>query len=278
MKKIFTIAIATIFCTGVYAQTHTIEKKFFVKTEGTIDIKAYYPHFTEGKYADKLNELVFNLFSRRAENPENKSAQQSIGIDDFIWSEALYMKHLGESKSIDAIPYNYYSNWHYFENKYVISLCMDFYLSNGVDNLGTAIGMINLNAETGEIFDPKVLIVDSLNLLEDVAKYFCRDRKLPKDALMLNTGLKYELADLPLPKSVGFSDIGMVFFYNRGEIATKGYPAIKVEVPYREITDNTASDFLNDFVSSTDGEAVTMKRVKAMLKEMAKIKKPKQRR
>lgn len=272
MKKIFTIILVSLTFASAFAQSQTIEKKHFIKTDDNADILAYYPVFSGGKHSDILNKIVVSLFLDI--NIIDKSyIKDTTTIEGILTQSALRAKEVGLKKSIEAFPYNYYSNWHYFENKYVISICIDQYASTGLDNMTTSAAIININPETGQIIKATELIRDKDRLIELIGQQFCKDKKLPKDALRIQTGLKYELADLPLAKSIGLSDVGIVFFYNRGEIAIKSMPAIKIELPYKKFKEVAISDFLDNIYTSTDGENPTMKRVAKLHKESKKVKK-----
>lgn len=272
MKKIFTIILVAISFASAFGQSQTISKKQFVKTDDNADIMAYYPVFSGGKHSEMLNKMVVNLFMDM--NMVNKkNIPDTTNIDNILTQSALIAKEIGLKKSIEAFPYNYYSNWHYFENKYVISLCIDQYVSTGLDNMNTAASIINIDPKTGSVINVTKLIQDTDKLMDLVALQFCKDKKLPKDALRIQTGLKYELADLPLAKSIGLSDIGVVFFYNRGEIAIKSVPAIKIELPYSKFKEVAVTDFLENIYTNTDGEKPTMKRVAKLYKDSKKVRK-----
>lgn len=272
MKRIFTISLMLLSISS-YGQRYEIDKKKILHTSDNYELMIYYPVFTSGVSMEMLNKFVANSFVKQ--NPVKTfgvDVVSSAGIENMYLKSAEILKNEGLKKSIEPITLKVLSNWHFYDNQKITSLIIDQYIIVGRENLLTSTSVINIDPASGKTFNVKDYIVDSVDLLNDVADQFCKDKGLPRNATRLLTGLRCDLANLPLAKEIGFSDVGVVFFYNRGEIANIGFPPIKVEVPYKKVFDNFAPAMLNDSHSVIDGEKPTMTRLKKLVKESRKIK------
>lgn len=269
MKKFFTILVATISFTAIYGQSQTVTKHNYTATHSNADIMVYYPTFEGGKFSEKINGLVFDLFVAMNPVKEHVTVNSGKGLEFMFVQSAQRLKDLGLQHSIDPIQYNYYANWHYFENDYIISICVDQFVCLGKDHVQTSANVLNIDAKTGEVIDVHSMINDTVLMQELIMEQYCKTYGVPKNALRIQTGLKYELANLPLAKTIGFTDTGIMFFYNRGEIASRGVPAIQIVVPYNKFKDAATEGFMKNTYSAFDGEAPTMKKVHKLIKSNA---------
>lgn len=276
MKKastIFTILLLTI--SVAFGQYHTVEKRRVIEKQNNADLHICYPHFLSGTYADTLNQEVYDFYVNNNKVKQHVAVTDNKTLEFMFRQTAQKLSDIGLQKSIDPIDYLLYSGWGMFENKYIISMVLDQYVDMGTAHPDVFCTIVNINKETNKLMSVADLIKkDTAVVLEVAAKIFCKDRNLPTNALRLQTGLKYELADIPMPKKCGFSPKGIVLFYGRGEIASLSFPAIYITVPYSDFKNALPEGFLNNIVATYDGFKEGAKKLNEINRKEAKYAKP----
>lgn len=274
MKKIFTLILIICISTASALAKTQVEKHIFKQTTPSTEICVYYPEFTTGQWADSLNLEMIKFYHRTnsgAKYPQPKSLKELEAMWVFTGDT---LAKIGMTKSIDPIKYTNLGGWMLFENRYITSLVVSCFniFGNGFPEVG--ILNLNYNNESGKRFNPHALILDTTDILEDVGDIFCKERKLPRNAMRLETGLKYELADLPMPRNIAFGHEGVLLIYNKGEIAPRSMPMILIMIPYSKIDRGLPADFYDTRNMIESGYVETLKRVKKIEEENTKYYKP----
>lgn len=138
---------------------------------------------------------------------------------------------------VDTVPFELYSTWSAFGNQKMVSVYIQRYLFLGGAHGSTYCTYLNFDTKTGKQVDLRQFIPDTAAFLDVVAERFCKERRLPKDALQLQTGLFCELSNLPMPSQIGLSDKGLVVLYNQYEIAPYSFGQIVVTIPVKMFAD-----------------------------------------
>ncbi len=253
LKKLITLAALSLVGVSAYAQRYTVSENHINDVSDNRSIDVYYPSFSGGEYAASLDSATLSMLTRFNLREESSPISNLSQLDKMYQSNGDTLAQVGLRKSIEPIDYVHLATWSYFENNYVSSLLVQQYV-----DMGTAIPMIvaqdfNIGAQ-GRIFEPTSLITDTTVFMEKAVKHFLKDRKLPENALRLQTGLKYELDELPLANVSVFTQEGLLMFYNRGEIAPMSTPAIIILVPYKDFKDLLPEDFFENQVEKIGGE------------------------
>ncbi len=260
LKRTFLIAALSLFTSmALHAQSKydaTILDVVYENYEDHFTVQVYFPEFEDGDYADLLNRETYAIFNEYNLNKDSLSIDSQEALVAVLEANGETLGDLGLRKSIDKINYVHVSTWSYFLNNYICSLFIDQYAEVGAVLPIVRSHAVNINRETGEIFDPKTLIADTVAFMENVAEIYCKDNHLSKDALRGVTGLNYDLNNLPIAKVMAFTKEGLELYYNRGEIAPISKPSISILVPYKKMKVHLPEDFFDtDYVSSSGKNA-----------------------
>lgn len=202
--------------------------------------------------AGNINTDVCRTLAELAPRLENQclSVQHEITTPDFlkqeciIWAKA-YVAYGAETDTNNRppTPYQLLSKWDAYSNKRIASVyieCTAF--TGGAHGIFNAL-YLNYSRETGSVLDVFKLIQDT-TVLMDLAKIeFCRQRSLPMNASKEQTTLFCELSQMPMPLNIGFSEKGLVLFYNPYEIAPWSSGPIKIEIPFSSLKDVFKTNF-----------------------------------
>lgn len=262
MKKTYTLILLAAVTVASYAKAPPSDSLMLRNTQttyvsGSTDISLSYPQlYTSSqtveqtkKFAAKLNGDVCQLIGSIA--PASEATQK-----DSLWKTINNPAHL-ELYVIDAAKgalveqegyggpkiYELFSEWTAFSNSHIVSIFIKTYMFSGGAHGMTVGRMLNYDSQTGQRIDLVKEIEDTAFLVDFAAKYFCKERHLPQDALRLRTGLFYELADLPFPDQIGFTAKGMLLYYDPYSIAPYSFGPISIIIPYRELDDVLAENF-----------------------------------
>lgn len=202
------------------------------------DISLSYPQIASSAKQDfplmnSLNRAVFKTLSAYPPYEYKGSVNSPATLELYCATIASGLSAYGKANVLEPIPFSFYSTWWAFGNIKVVTLFIEQYVFAGGAHGNTTGTFLNFDPITGEPIDLRQNIIDTAELLEIAAIQFCRDRHLPKDALKIRTGLFCDLSDLPMPKQLGFSDKGLVLFYNQYEIAPYVMGQISITIPYK---------------------------------------------
>lgn len=162
-----------------------------------------------------------------------------------------------------------YSHWKTFGNKHIVSLFQQTYSYAGGAHGVTNIAINNYDLRTGKRIDINKAVIDTAYFMDKVVKYFCKTYRIKQDAMQIETGLFYELEDLPLPKQIGITNNGIVVAYNPHEIGPISIGTIIIVIPYEELG-VVVNDDLRNMVSFGDSEKIA-KKIKQREKKMNKL-------
>ncbi len=243
MKKLYTLLLLlATSMTVATAQTHTVEGDLIMRTANNADVKLYFPVVKDGPGADKLNAQIMNIYNDLNPVKETVTPVDKVTLEQMVDESIDYAAQKGLTKSIEELPYTHFASWSYAENDFLISIIIAQFIDMGDPRPQIQMNVININKITGEMFNIHDLIARPEHISELAAKQFRKDHKFPENVLRLRTGLSYELADLPLAKTIGITKKGLSMFYVRGEIAPSNFPLIIISVPFSAIDNNVYPD------------------------------------
>ncbi len=157
-------------------------------------------------------------------------------------------------REVGAEPaYDLYSQWEAYANEHIVSVFQKVYKYSGGAHGSTTVSAHNYLKKTGKRISFNNVIEDKDAFMELVVKYICRDHSLKASDPKTQTGLFFELADLPFPQDVGITKKGIVAIYQQYEIAPYSYGVIAVVIPFRELKNLLDKDFFK--VASARGGA-----------------------
>ncbi len=230
-----------------------------------IDIALSYPQLifnvdvkSEGYLvlAKNINEDACRTISAVATNsPEGDDQSYRMCSPELMELYALQeaRKNADDLASIGATAaYDLYSQWEAYANDHIVSIFQKVYKYSGGAHGSTFVSVNNYLKKTGKRFKFNTIIEDKDAFMELVVKYMCRDHSLKPTDPKTQTGLFFELADLPFPQEVGITKKGIVAVYQQYEIAPYSYGVIAVVIPFRELKDLLDKSFF-DVVSARGG-------------------------
>lgn len=262
MKRICTlIAIAAIsissYANAPKQDSLRLKNTITAYSNGDIDISLSYPQLSHSDktieviqtLAQSINADVCRLIANIIPAPDNTkkdSLWQKVSSPTLLELYALSAANavLDEQKGYGGpSAYDLFSEWTAFGNEQIVSIFIKTYMFAGGAH-GMTIGRaLNYNVKTGARLDMIKMIEDTAFLMDLAAINFCKERKLPKKAIKLQTGLFYELADLPLADEIGFTPKGMILYYDPYSIAPYSYGPITITIPYKDLKNVVTEDF-----------------------------------
>lgn len=238
----------------------TIKESFIEFTKGNTDIAISIPQIKiNGEITKSKQTLINNINSDACHavalgvvsmGTSADSAQISTKIATPQMLEMFTLKiandvnkHIDGPKSISQLTL--YSHWKTYGNEHIISLYQRTFRHAGGAHGLAVISINNYNVHTGKRVDLKKAIIDTSYFMEKVVKYFCKERGLKNGALQIETGLFYELNDLPMPSQVGVTNKGVIIAYQPYEIGPNIFGPIIVTIPFKEIDEDMDAEFQN---------------------------------
>ncbi len=278
MKKVKLLLIASLVLTKlmvgveVKAQSHNVIltnlpfEMINSKTDVMINIPMMEKYQEDGNetlgaWIDMVNKQSMTNITDFIANYTNHiegANNLQIDIDDMSEFELYMLSNISayrNSELSDIPDYKYvmYSSWECFMNRYVVTLVQDHFIFTGGAHGMHNVTIDNYLVATGQKFEIADYIADTTKFMDAVVKYFCKDRKIKTTAIKAQTGLFYELSDLPMPKLIGLDSKGLRVTYEQYEIAPYAAGVIEVVVPFKELGDLLENDFSKIMVK-TGGE------------------------
>lgn len=262
----------------------TAEDCFIEFTKSSIDIAISVPQLkSNGEIKETTRALINKINSDAcdavAQNPtlarlSKSETSQRVKTTTPQQLEMLALQgadaaHSSGIKLKSTPEFVLYSHWKTFGNKHLISLFQQTYGYAGGAYGATNIAINNYDLLSGKRIDINKAIIDTSYFMDKVVKYFCKTNRLSRNAMQIETGLYYELEDLPLPKQIGFTNNGIVVAYNPNEIGPISIGTVIIMIPYEELGVVVDED-LRDIVSFGDSEQIA-KKIKRREKKMNKL-------
>lgn len=270
-KKTLLLLVMAIFSIGTSKAQESSEIVFtdmwIENYTDNYNVSVYFPYFEAGESAELLREKTFEIFNEYNLNKDTLVVDSRETLYAMIEANGRKLAQVGLTKSIDEIDYVHVSTWSFFKNAYICSLFIDQYAEIGIALPIVRSHAVNINRKTGEIFNPKDLIIDTLAFMDIAAEIYCKDHRLPKNALRGQTGLNYDIKHLPVAKVMAFTNEGLELYYNRGEIAPISKPSISILVPYGKMKQLLPEDFFDVKYVNSSGKHETEKIVKSIAKK-----------
>ncbi len=163
-----------------------------------------------------------------------------------------------EAFNIPDSKYCLYSQWDINANEHIVSLFQKVTLEHGTPYPLNYYTFRNYSAKNGKPFNFADVIEDKDGFMEGVVKYFCKAHRISPKSTMGESGLYYELSNLPFPKEIGLSKKGIVAIYQPNEVAPYIHGATAVIIPFSALKDVFDSKFF-DVKSARKGNKTLIK-------------------
>lgn len=217
-----------------------IENKQAAYKQGVVDIDMSLPQLDSESGSEALvrnaNKAIITTLSQDPPVPYSVPVTTLSDLRLFVATMASELTRLGKATTMEPTSYQCFSSWSAFGNETVLSVFIKRYIFSGGAHGNTMATYLNFNSQTGERLHLRGLIKDTTKLLDLAAEYFCKERRLPLDAMQIATGLFCELTALPMPSQMGFNAKGFVLYYNTYEIAPYVMGPIIITIPYKDKT------------------------------------------
>lgn len=122
-----------------------------------------------------------------------------------------------------------------FENNEIITIKLDSYLFTGGAHGYSTIRFLNFNKEKGIEMEHQELF-KNINDFKTFAEAAFRDQEsIPAEALINSTGYMFETENFYLPENIGYTDTGVLLFYEPYAIASYADGPVTLTLPFSEI-------------------------------------------
>lgn len=203
------------------------------------------------KWINEFNKQTFTnitSFINKCTEDIQGANDLKLDIDEMPEFELYLLSNIdgymnSRRSKIPNSKYVMYSSWECYMNEYIVTMTQDNFMFTGGAHGIRSISVDNYLFSTGEKIDIADYVVDTTYFMEAVVKYFCKDRKIKTTAIKAQTGLFYELSELPMPKLIGLDSKGLRAIYEQYEIAPYAAGVIEVVIPFKELSDILMDDF-----------------------------------
>ncbi len=229
------------------ADKFAIESQRLVYERDNAGIEVLYPQMeaidsSVNALEESFNATVYGLMYRFSTDNLSRSilmppVTDKRTLDHMILSAAAQAKTDGEEVTGDPFPYNYYTTWQTFSNDKVVSLFFDQFIYQGGAHGIKQATIVNFDPATGQAFDVRDHIRDTVRFMELARKAYMKENKLKDPVFKTQTGFFMELDQLPMPENIGFVAQGVLLFYNVYEIAPYSRGPVTIVIPYSAFRD-----------------------------------------
>lgn len=264
MKKLILTLLAAVAVCHAGAQETTLKSSqlqnlTFNYVKPNVDVKLSYPQaIFEGETPidDSINRTIYQTLGFFSFAPSKIAVTDRSSLEKMVAESVTFLGKRGTGGRQEAIPYSLYSTWQAFSTPEIMSVFIKQYCYSGGAH-GMTEGMyLNFDVSTGRLFDLRAeLGEDSTKFLGAAIKIFVKENGFSLKSTKAQTGLFYEIADIPLPKQMGFNDKGWVLYYNQYEIAPYSYGPIVIIVPYKLFPPELAVKFIKTNIKSGDNKS-----------------------
>lgn len=122
-----------------------------------------------------------------------------------------------------------------FENKDVITIKLESYLFTGGAHGLSTIRFLNFNKIEGVELNRDELFKSEKTFSTFAEDSFRKQENIPVEAAINSTGLMFETERYYLPENIGYTDKGILLFYEPYEIASYADGPIIMTIPFAEV-------------------------------------------
>ncbi|TPV34752.1 DUF3298 and DUF4163 domain-containing protein [Paucihalobacter ruber] len=227
LKKLVLILVATILTVSCGTETGLDFKTTHFALEDGVKVEVDYPIIINNNIAaERINQTVNNYIVNAISFAEKPSPETDVNkaISDFNLEFQKFKADFPE----DIVPWEAYIEGELLYNSPLITtIAINSYLFTGGAHGNDYIKLFNFNTETGEIL--KVDDVLDLN-----AEFMTLAKNKFEAEVIKNEGNVNDYFfgdDFKLPENMGLNDQGLIFVYNKYEIASyaQGYTEFLIE-------------------------------------------------
>lgn len=227
LKKLVLIFIATILTVSCGTETGLDFKTTHFALEDGVKVEVDYPIIINNNIAaERINQTVNNYIVNAISFAEKPSQETDVNkaIAEFNTEFQQFKADFPE----DVVPWEAYVEGELLYNSPLITtIAINSYLFTGGAHGNDYIKLFNFNTETGEIL--KVEDVLDLN-----AEFMTLAKNKFEAEVIKNEGNVNDYFfgdDFKLPENMGLNDQGLIFVYNKYEIASyaQGYTEFLIE-------------------------------------------------
>lgn len=135
-----------------------------------------------------------------------------------------------------ALPYEFTSQGSVYTKKFITSVKVEKGYYAGGANAYYETQYLNFNNGTGQALRYDDFVSDKKAFARIAREKFLEAKGWKGNETKEETGLFVDLDSLPLPGTIGFTENGLVLFYNLYEIAPRSYGTTEIVIPYLELT------------------------------------------
>ncbi|WP_171017319.1 DUF3298 and DUF4163 domain-containing protein [Maribacter sp. ACAM166] len=127
-----------------------------------------------------------------------------------------------------------------FENKDVLTIKLKSYLFTGGAHGYNTVRFLNFDKVNSTEMDYPELFKSKEDFITFTERIFRKQENIPAEAAINSTGFMFETENFYLPENIGYTNKGLLLFYEPYEIASYGDGPIILTIPFTE-----ANVFLN---------------------------------
>ncbi len=263
MRRNFLVAIlALLVSVGAYGQkaergdSLLLGDKVIEYVAGDCDVAVSLPQLSVAessptallKLAENLNSDVCGVLAEAGllygqDSLAAARVNSAQSLEMFLLQQAS-TSEVDQSELMQA-SYELYSEWEAFANKFIVSMFQKVYCYRGGAHGVTTCSFLNYERKSGEPFSFGDIIQDKEGFMEAVVKNFCKERNLPNNAMMVETGLNCELSALPFPTQIGLCKKGIAVVYQPYEIAPYSMGVVGIILPYKDLKEVLNKEFFD---------------------------------
>jgi hypothetical protein len=122
-----------------------------------------------------------------------------------------------------------------YENKHVLTIRLESYLFTGGAHGYNTIRFLNFDKEKGTELDRQELFKKEEDFKAFAETKFRNQENIPAQEPINSTGFMFETETYYLPENIGYTDKGLLLFYEPYEIASYADGPISLILPYQEV-------------------------------------------
>lgn len=201
---------------------NVIVNQMEIKADKNVEIDVCYPKFSGFDCAEKVNVEVDGFV-------DDWFVGQTM--KEFVDGSIEYKKYRKEEGLEGDYVYSRNVSWDAWGSGCVLSVYLHNYVYTGGAHGISSAKLMNFDLGSGEILELDD-VIKSRELFMKMLKFaYIKQNDLPDNATKSETGLNYELNDLPFPDGFVMTDRGMMVYYGQYAIACGARGEIEIYIP-----------------------------------------------
>jgi hypothetical protein len=185
------------------------------------------------KLGETLNTALQEEIIALLNFDEESDAQNIEGAIEAFVSD---YEDLDEKFTDQSIPWEAKINGKVtYENKQILTIRLESYLFTGGAHGYNTIRFLNFDKEKGTELDLKELFKKEEDFKTFAETKFRNQENIPTQDPINSTGFMFETDTFYLPENIGYTDQGLLLFYEPYEIASNADGPISLTLPYEEV-------------------------------------------